>query len=320
MDNNAKLLGVNTPLVAILLCTYNGARFLAEQLDSLEAQTHQNWVVIASDDGSTDKTLEILREYQVKWSAGKMTIRRGPKMGFCQNFLSLACDPEINADYYAFCDQDDVWLPAKLEVALSNIVANQINLGRTCYYLYCGRTSYVSSSLKPQGLSPLFVFPPSFRNALIQSIAGGNTMVFNSMVKELLERVGVVVVPSHDWWVYQLTSGASGLVYYDHVPYILYRQHANSQVGKNNSLFAKAKRACMLFKGRFKYWNDLNLKALNIAKNELSRENYEIVTLFSVLRKAKLKDRLRLMEICGLFRQTWSGTISLILAAIFKKL
>ena len=102
-----------TPRVAILLCTYNGAQFLAEQLDSLEAQVHQNWVVIASDDGSTDQTLEILRQYQAKWSPRKLTIRSGPQKGFCQNFLSLTADPEIRADYYAFCDQDDVWLPNK---------------------------------------------------------------------------------------------------------------------------------------------------------------------------------------------------------------
>ena len=84
-------------LVAILLCTYNGARFLAEQLDSLEAQAHQNWVVIASDDGSTDQTLEILQQYQAKWPSGKLTIRSGPQKGFSQNFLSLACDPKIKA-------------------------------------------------------------------------------------------------------------------------------------------------------------------------------------------------------------------------------
>ena len=83
-------------LVAILLCTYNDAWFLSEQLESLEAQTHKNWVIIASEDGSTDQALVILREYQAKWPAGKLTIRNGSQKGFCQNFLSLAYDPEIN--------------------------------------------------------------------------------------------------------------------------------------------------------------------------------------------------------------------------------
>jgi glycosyltransferase involved in cell wall biosynthesis len=184
----------SSPLVAILLCTYNGARFLAEQLDSLEAQTHQNWVAIASDDGSTDQTLEILQQYQAKWPSGKLTIRGGPQKGFCQNFLSLACDLNIRANYYAFCDQDDVWLPEKLAVALENISSNQ---QADVPYLYCGRTKYVNENLKPCGMSPLFVFPPSFRNALVQSIAGGNTMAFNNATKLLLEKVGPVHVSAH---------------------------------------------------------------------------------------------------------------------------
>jgi len=306
-------------LVVILLCTYNGARFLAEQLDSLEAQTHQNWLVIASDDGSTDQTLEILQQYQAKWPSGKLSIRSGPQKGFCQNFLSLACDPEIKADYYAFCDQDDVWLPEKLEIAVGNIVAKQEYSGMKWPYLYCGRTEYISSDKKSLGFSPLFSFPPSFRNALIQSIAGGNTMVFNQKVKDMLERVGLVDVPSHDWWVYQLTSAADGVVYYDKVPKILYRQHSEALIGGNSTIFARFKRLKMLMKGRFSHWTNQNVIALNRAKGEMTKSNLEILSLFMTLRGAKIKDRFRLLEVCGLYRQTWGGTISLIFAALLNK-
>jgi glycosyltransferase involved in cell wall biosynthesis len=146
------------PLVAILMGTMNGARFLPEQLDSLAAQTHQNWVLIASDDGSTDDTVRILRAYQAKWPAGKMIIKEGPKQGFCVNFLSMACDPVIKADYYAFCDQDDVWLATKLAVAIQNISENQ---EENIPYVYCGRTSYINEKLKKIGCSPLFAFPRS---------------------------------------------------------------------------------------------------------------------------------------------------------------
>jgi glycosyltransferase involved in cell wall biosynthesis len=176
IEKNPKLSpSSDAPLVVILLCTFNGARFLAEQLDSLEAQTHQNWVVIASDDGSTDQTLELLQQYQAKWPAGKLTIRSGPQKGFCQNFLYLACDPQIKVSYYAFCDQDDVWLPTKLSVALENIVVNQE--GQTPY-VYCGRTRYVNDRLEPCGISPLFIFPKTFRNALVQSFGGGGAWGF----------------------------------------------------------------------------------------------------------------------------------------------
>jgi glycosyltransferase involved in cell wall biosynthesis len=307
-------------LVAILMGTHNGARFLPEQFDSLELQTHQNWLLIVSDDGSTDDTVKILKAYQAKWPAGKLIIKEGPKSGFCANFLSLSCDSGIKADYYAFCDQDDVWLPGKLEGAVANISAYQVHRDVTLPYLYCGRTAYVASDLKPLGLSPLFVFPPSFRNALIQSIAGGNTMVFNQRVKDMLERVGVVDVPSHDWWVYQLTSAADGLVYYDKTPQILYRQHSQALIGGNISVLAKLKRFAMLLQGRFFHWTNQNLVALSCAKDEISKSNSDVLALFVALRDAKLKDRFRLLEVCGLYRQTWGGTISLVFAALLRKL
>jgi glycosyltransferase involved in cell wall biosynthesis len=308
---------VAEPLVAILLCTYNGERFLAEQLDSLEAQTHQNWVLMVSDDGSKDGTLDILLKYQAKWPQGRMIIRNGPQKGFCHNFLSLACDSEIKADYYAFCDQDDVWLPEKLTVALQTIAANQ-----NIYvpFIYCGRTTYVTEQLKPCGISPLFVFPPSFRNALVQSIAGGNTMVFNLAAKLLIEKAGPLNVPSHDWWVYQLISGAEGDVFYDPVPYLLYRQHDGALVGGNNSFSAKMERVKMLSQGRFQDWNTQNVVALKEVKHLLVKNHQEILKLFDALRGAKLKDRFRLVGICGLYRQTRRGTFSLFLAALFKRI
>jgi hypothetical protein len=106
-----------------------------------------------------------------KWRPGKLIIRNGAQKGFCHNFLSLVCDKDIRADFYAFCDQDDVWLPRKLKVALSAVLDNQMS---QVPFLYCGRTRYVNEVLKPCRMSPLFVFPKTFRNAMVQSIAGGN--------------------------------------------------------------------------------------------------------------------------------------------------
>ncbi len=303
--------------VAILLCTYNGEKFLAEQLDSLEVQTHADWVLIASDDGSSDSTLEILHHYQAKWPVGKLTIRNGPQKGFCQNFLSLACDPSIAANYYAFCDQDDIWLPQKLSVAITTIIENQ---NTDAPFLYCGRTQYVSERLKPGGMSPLFVFPPGFRNALVQSIAGGNTMVFNAHAKVLIEKAGPVKVPLHDWWAYQLISGADGDVFYDPIPTLLYRQHKDALVGGNRSIFSNISRVVNLIGGNFCHSIDQYVQALKQDKSLLGKQNQKILKLFETLRNADLKDRFRLMEICGLYRQTRKGTYSLFLVILFKRI
>jgi glycosyltransferase involved in cell wall biosynthesis len=306
-----------TSSVAILMCTYNGARFLAAQLESIESQEHSNWFLVVSDDGSTDQTLEILQNYQAKWPSGRLSIRNGPQKGFCQNFLSLACDPEIKSDYYAFCDQDDVWWLSKLTVALKNITQNQRSNEA---YLYCGRTTYVDEKLRKVGASPLFSFPRTFRNALIQSIAGGNTMVFNPKVKEYLEKVGVVNHPSHDWWLYQLVTGVGGVVFYDPESQVLYRQHKDALVGGNTSILARLERISMVLKGQLKEWGDMNINILCSIKPLLNNGSRETLELFKKMRNAPLKDRLRLMEVAGLYRQTWRGTLSLILAALLKKI
>ena len=109
---------LSVPLVAILLGTYNGAAFLEEQLSSLGRQEHSHWMVYASDDGSSDNTCELLTSFGVSHHA-QLNLRHGPAQGFTANFLSLAADPSIEADYFAYCDQDDIWKPDKLKRALT---------------------------------------------------------------------------------------------------------------------------------------------------------------------------------------------------------
>jgi len=303
--------------VCILMGTYNGERFLAEQLQSIADQTHQNWRVIISDDGSSDNTLAIAREFQQKWGADRLEIRQGPKQGFCQNFLSMACDTTLHADYYAFSDQDDVWMADKLERAVAYFNgSNESQLPRA----YGSRTQIVDEALKPLGFSPEFILPRSFRNALVQSITGGNTQVFNRAAKTLLELAGPQKVVSHDWWLYQIVKGAAGIFYYDPKPSILYRQHSNAVIGANSSFRARIERIFYVFNGRFKDWNNINYAALCNTRHLLSKDNQDILDIFGKFRGAHLKDRIRLLEVCGLYRQTWQGTLSLWLATIINKI
>ena len=303
--------------IAILMSTYNGQQFLAEQLHSIAQQTHANWRIVLSDDGSSDDTLQIAEQFNQQWGSGRIEARTGPKQGFCLNFLSMACDPSIRADFYAFSDQDDVWMNDKLERALAYFDSAS---DKTIPRAYCGRTQSVDEQLKHLGYSPLFCLPRSFRNALIQSIAGGNTMVFNQAAKELIEQAGLQSVVSHDWWLYQLIKGAGGIVYYDPQPSILYRQHPNALVGTNRSIGARYDRFVFAWNGGFKGWNDINYAALCSVKYLLTKDNREILELFGTLRAAKFKDRFRLLAVCGIYRQTWQGTLSLWLATFLNKL
>ena len=309
----------NQPNICILMCTYNGEKFLADQLDSIEHQSYQHWRLIISDDGSTDNTLAIAKQYQAKWGSHQLEIKQGPQKGFCHNFLSIACDTVIQADLYAFSDQDDVWLPEKLANAVTyyNAIAqSEPDLPR----VYGTRTKIVDEHLKVIGLSPLFTLPRSFRNALVQSIAGGNTMVFNQQSKVLLEKSGIQEIVSHDWWLYQLVKGAGGIMFYDPEPSLLYRQHANALIGANTSFRARIGRITYVLNGRFKLWNDINLKALTNVQHLFTKDCQDILDIFIKFRGARFKDRIRLLEVCGLYRQTWQDTLTLWLATILNKI
>lgn len=219
---------VDAMRVAILMCTKNGAKFLAQQLKSIADQTHTNWTLFVSDDGSSDETVDIVARFAREFSQ-RVVSRLGPGKGVCANFLSLATDPSIDADYFAFSDQDDIWHKNKLERAINWLatVPDQIP------GMYCGRTELVTADGQSYGLSPLFTRAPAFQNALVQSLGGGNTMVFNRAAKKMLEDAGRIEVVLHDWWLYQLVSAAGGAIHYDPRPTIKYRQHPNSLIGSN---------------------------------------------------------------------------------------
>ncbi|NNE64184.1 MAG: glycosyltransferase, partial [Gammaproteobacteria bacterium] len=100
--------------IAILLCTYNGDRFLRDQLESLRSQRHQNLTLHVSDDGSQDGTHLLLKRFQSELGDECVSVKSHPNLGVVKNFLSLVCQSEIKADYYAYADQDDVWEADKL--------------------------------------------------------------------------------------------------------------------------------------------------------------------------------------------------------------
>ena len=306
-----------SPHLAILMCTYNGENFLEEQLDSIENQDYKNWTLYVNDDGSKDATLDILKRYKKKWGNKKLHIRRGPQKGFSQNFLQIICDKKINADLYFLCDQDDVWMPHKLSHTLKKISKRDNSRA----ILYCARTTYVSSDAKKiLGHSELFSKPLSFKNALVQSIAGGNTMAFNNKLKDFAATFKAAKVISHDWWLYILNELNGGVTLYDHESTIFYRQHQGSLIGNNTTLLAKSKRLYMLFKGTYRDYNSCHLDTFNMINIPSTKENLYIIDRFSILRDGPLSDRIKILSELGLYRQSWDTHLGLFLGAVIHKL
>ena len=307
----------NFPKVAILLCTYHGQQYLAEQIASFEAQTYQNWEVWASDDGSNDDTHAILESYRDKLGVNKLSIHYGPKEGFVANFLSLTCHTNIQANYYAYSDQDDIWKADKLQLAVDYLSS----IPETVPAIYCSRTRLVDHNNQHIGFSPLFNKPTGFANALMQNVGGGNTMVINNAARKLLCEAGADVdVITHDWWAYLVVCGCGGRVFYDPKPTVRYRQHDSNLVGMNSSWPARFVRMRMLFQGRFRTLNDQHIQALNRLRSKITPENILILDQFIKARNSSLLPRLIGLKKSGIYRQTLLGNLGLIAAAIFNKI
>lgn len=301
--------------LAILLCTYNGSKFLQEQLDSFVSQSFKNWHLFVYDDWSTDNTQDLVEHHA---AADKMTFASNEaKLGFAQNFLNGLRSVPNDFNFYAISDQDDIWLEDKLARAVSYLKT----IDDQAPALYCSRTTLVDSLGTLIGRSPLFKKKPSFRNALVQSIAGGNTMVLNKAARDLVARVerGTELV-SHDWFIYQLVTAAGGVVYYDAHSEILYRQHDANLIGSNNGLFAKLSRIKMLLDNSFRTWNDINVRALQNSRDLLTEENRGVLDIFARFRESSLIPRLMGFVKSDIYRQTFLGNIALIVGVVLNKI
>ena len=303
-------------LVAIVLCTYNGEQFLQAQLDSIEKQTHRHWVLFVSDDGSTDKTLSLVGDFAQRVGTERVHIFAGPRRGFAKNFLSLVRRPQIDAPYIAFADQDDIWLPEKLQCALAFFEKKEEGLA-----LYAGRTRYIDEHDHVLGESTLFSKPPSFANALVQSIGGGNTMMINRhTLNSLRDAPQSLDIYSHDWWFYLLVSALGGTVFYDPKPLVLYRQHGSNIVGMNTTWSQKWRRIQMLLAGDFSQWNMRNIAALAYFRPQMSAHIQNIFDCFVRARKQTLFRRIASMKAAGVYRQTALGNAGLWFAIFTNKI
>lgn len=304
--------------VAVILGCYDGGAYLAEQLQSILRQSHKALHVFIAIDGTpTHITTDVLGVDAIK-QISKLSIAIRPEnVGFATNFIRALADIDQRFEYFAFSDQDDVWHANKLEKALSAL--SEVSADTPA--LYCARTEIADATCeRTLGYSLRFNKSPSFANALVQNIGGGNTMVFNRAARDLIINAaedGNVV--SHDWWCYQIVSGAGGYVVYDPEPCLKYRQHANNLVGANTSWRARFLRIRGLLQGRFRTWNDINLKALSEHSHLLTRDNRKILSDFIEARQSSLIKRLFLFKRSGIYRQTLFGNLGLLLGVFLNK-
>lgn len=307
---------MTSPEVIILLALYNGAPNLREQLDSFATQTHRDWGLLISDDGSSDEGPEIARHFAVEMRQ-PVDIKPGPCRGFAQNFLSLLHAAGHGPRYAALSDQDDVWMADKLERSLRAL--RDVPEGVPA--MYCSRTWVWDSATGEKRLSHMHGREPNFKNALVQNIAGGNTIVLNRAALDLVQAAvdEASDIVCHDWWLYQMVTGTGGRMIYDPEPTLFYRQHSGNQIGANTTTLASLTRIALIMTGRFRGWNARNVAALRRSAHRFTPENRRILNRFAAARQQGLARRMAMLHRSGVHRQTPGGNAGLWLAALLNK-
>lgn len=289
--------------VKVLMSTYNGQKYLREQLDSILHQEGVGVSILVRDDGSTDETLSILSGYVENYP--NIELIKGENIGFAESFMSLVYKTSEydDIDYYAFSDQDDVWLPDKLSsaVAMLETISNKETPN-----LYFSTARAVDENLN-------FLFDTVDNNwlviskptSLVRYYMLGCTMVFpQNTARFLCEHKPVNKIQMHDLWINQ-TCVFFGTIVYDRTPHILYRQHGGNAAGASISLMARLRRFRKSFSTyERRHFRELNAQCLlSTYFDLLPQEDRDLISIVADYRKT-LNNRLRFLT----SKQIYLGT------------
>ena len=218
-------------MIDILLPTYNGEKYLSQQLDSLLAQTVSDWRLLIRDDGSTDNTVQIIKEYSSEYKDKIVfiedSLEKQGTSGSNNILLSL-----VSSEYFMFCDQDDIWIDTKIEESLNEMKKRENEYPNTPIII-CSDACCIDENNKVLSESffrsqKFFDFNMDFHRILALNVAQGSTMLMNYSVKNLVKRIPSKLF--HDWWL-AVNVALYGKIFYIHKPLLKYRQHRSNVVG-----------------------------------------------------------------------------------------
>ncbi|WP_306151162.1 glycosyltransferase [Roseovarius sp. MMSF_3281] len=305
--------------IRILLATRNGAGYLPAQLQSFADQNHSDWSLDVGDDGSTDATADLVAEFANRHPGRDVRFLNGPRAGSASNFLTLLQGAvKDNPDAaIAFSDQDDVWLPQKLERAAAWMSSQGAD--RDIPLVWVSRTILTDADLRPMGKSRSFPRPGRFGNALVQNILAGNTIVLSSAAARVVARTTQSAikagVPYHDWWIYQVTTGMGAIIRQEPEPLVLYRQHRGNLLGHHGPVRGRLRRLGLIARRNYSDWITANTTALSEHPDLLTRENRRLLEGFMAARNQGGRTLAAALPSLGVYRQTpMSDRLLLIMA------
>lgn len=300
--------------VLIMLSVKDGEKYIEEQVISFFRQTHKNWQLLVMDDGSTDNSIEIIKNlFKKEKKEKKLTIISRKNQGYFVAFRSLAILAG-KFDYYAWSDQDDVWNNNKIELGLRKIKSHANNMP----ILYCSKSSIVNKDLK--FIKPSNDLPenPLFKTSLLQNIASGHTMIFNSHSLNLFNSSKIpknFSIP-HDWLMFILVSGNGGKILTDNTQTVLYRQHKNNIIGYDEKILNKLRR---FYKNNYRELSYQIYNLLKLNKKIFLAENYFFAKEFFNIKNKIVLKRFYFVWKNKLFKQTITQNILFIILLVFNR-
>lgn len=257
--------------VAILLSAYNGEKYIKEQIDSLICQTYKNIHIYIRDDGSSDNTISIIKEYKNE----NITLIEGKNCGYIKSFFALL-EKVKNADYYAFCDQDDVWREDKIERTVEKLS----KLDEDKPNLFSSNSDYYDIDLNFVAYGEINRIY-NFRNSLVECVSQGMTMCINKTARDMLVENTPKNCISHDCYIYMLCAGL-GQIVYDKEPLVKYRRHTKSVTaeGKNFIELQIWRIKKFLLGDSLKLIRKQIIEFGNLYMDKLNREDRKILSLF----------------------------------------
>ncbi len=293
------------------MSTYNGEKYLVEQIESILNQKYSKYDLLIRDDGSTDETRKILKKYE---NNENIKILYGNNIGFAQSFLFLLEKTAYIYDYIMFSDQDDVWSEGKVEAFAKYI--SGVEMSVPCLY-FCAY-EMVTNNLKHIAFSkaPRVI---DFESALVENIVTGCTCGMNaSAARIIVEKLPEKRIKLHDWWAYLVVS-AFGRVYYDEKVRIKYRQHAGNAIGAKYGFIRTLKRRINLRLHGNRTMEKLHIQASLFKERyarEMSEDQLNRIESF-VAMKMSIADRIKWVFNLRPLRQDFWGDLFLRLAFLF---
>ena len=288
--------------VAILLSTYQGERFLTGQLRSFLDQSHARWTLFWRDDGSTDGSARLLREF-ADTAGHDVVCLPGSRKGAMGSFLALLAAvravAQTGTSIYAFADQDDVWLVDKLARGVAALATSAASVPA----IYCAGQILVDRELRRTGRSARLRSLPGFPAALTQNIATGCTVMLNTAATDLVLASRPPADTLHDWWCYLVVSAAGGRVIADPEPVVLYRQHGGNLVGAPAGLLARGLAAIRRGPRAFMARLRLHVGALEAQPQLLTPAARRDLGVIARALRAGLPGRLAALRLAGFRRQ-----------------